>query len=139
MTSSASSADAANSDPVQLTVPADPAYVSVLRAATAALAARRDFTLDEIDDLRLIVDEASSLLLLQAGAGARLSATFGGPSDALHVDVALSLAAGSGRIQLDETSFAWTVLLALADTVTTELRDQEFVVSLAKRRAARET
>jgi len=139
MTGSAGSVGAADSGPVQLAVPADPAYVSVLRAVTAALAARRDFTLDEIDDLRLIVDEASSLLLLHARSGARLTATFDGPPDALHVDVALSLAGAPGRIQLDEASFAWTVLLALADTVTTELRGQEFVVSLTRRRAARET
>ncbi len=35
-------------DPVELTVPADPAYVSVLRIVTASLAARRDFTRDEL-------------------------------------------------------------------------------------------
>ena len=53
-------------------MPADPAYISVLRTVTASLAARRDFTIDEIDDLRIAVDEASALLLPHATAGAAL-------------------------------------------------------------------
>ena len=39
-------------------MPAEGAYLSVLRTATAGLAARLDFTLDEIEDLRIAVDEA---------------------------------------------------------------------------------
>ena len=36
------------------------------------MAARRDFTLEEIDDLRLAVDEASALLLPHARDGDQL-------------------------------------------------------------------
>ena len=39
------------------------AYLSVLRDATAGLAARLDFTLDEIEDLRIAIDEACAMLL----------------------------------------------------------------------------
>lgn len=58
----------APAETVELTVPASASYVSVLRTVTASLAARRDFTIDEIDDLRIAVDEASALLLPHAGA-----------------------------------------------------------------------
>ena len=57
-------------------MPAEGAYLSVLRTATAGLAARLDFTLDEIEDLRIAVDEACAMLLAQAipghGPGVRL-------------------------------------------------------------------
>ena len=59
--SSGRSADAR--DVVELRLPADAAYLSVLRTATAGLAARLDFTLDEIEDLRIAVDEACAMLL----------------------------------------------------------------------------
>ena len=58
-------------DTVELTVPADPAYLSVLRTVIASLAAQRDFTLDEIDDLRIAVDEAGALLLPHAAPGSQ--------------------------------------------------------------------
>ena len=45
-------------DQVTVCMPAEGAYLSVLRTATAGLAARLDFTLDEIEDLRIAVDEA---------------------------------------------------------------------------------
>src|ERR1022692_2640669 len=45
-------------DQVTVSMPAEGAYLSVLRTATAGLAARLDFTLDEIEDLRIAVDEA---------------------------------------------------------------------------------
>ena len=53
-------------DAVEIRLPADSAYLSVLRTATAGLAARLDFTLDEIEDLRIAVDEACAMLLPHA-------------------------------------------------------------------------
>ena len=60
------------SDVVELRLPADGAYLSVLRTATAGLAARLDFTLDEIEDLRIAVDEACALLLPDAEPGSAM-------------------------------------------------------------------
>ena len=58
-------------DMVTIKLPAAGAYLSVLRTATAGLAARLDFTLDEIEDLRIAVDEACAMLLRAGGAGRR--------------------------------------------------------------------
>ncbi len=57
-------------------MPAEGAYLSVLRTATAGLAARLDFTLDEIEDLRIAVDEACAMLLSQAIPGSDLECNF---------------------------------------------------------------
>ena len=75
MTDDAASATAHSTvrrgDVVELRLPADAAYLSVLRTATAGLAARLDFTLDEIEDLRIAVDEACAMLLPDADARTR--------------------------------------------------------------------
>jgi serine/threonine-protein kinase RsbW len=47
----------------ELRLPAETAYVSVLRMTTAGIAARLDFTLDDIEDLRIAVGEACALVL----------------------------------------------------------------------------
>src|SRR6202790_1022411 len=63
-------------DQVTIRMPAEGAYLSVLRTATAGLAARLDFTLDEIEDLRIAVDEACAILLQKAVPGSGLTCRF---------------------------------------------------------------
>jgi serine/threonine-protein kinase RsbW len=63
-------------DYVHVRMPAESAYLSVLRTATAGLAARLDFTLDEIEDLRIAIDEACAMLLAQAIPGTDLECGF---------------------------------------------------------------
>jgi len=101
--------------PVELSVPADPAYLALLRTVIASLAAGRDFTLDEIDDLRIAVDEAGALLLPHAAPGSALSAVFDGPPDLLRAEVSVTVPAGHPAAP-DRSSFAWLVLTALTDS-----------------------
>ena len=53
---------------VVLLLPADAAYLSVLRTTAAALAARLDLSVDEVEDVRIAVDEAASMLLQRPAA-----------------------------------------------------------------------
>jgi serine/threonine-protein kinase RsbW len=62
-------------DVVLLTVPAEVGYLGVLRTATAGLAARLHFALDEIEDLRIAVDEGCSALI-EAGIDSPLLLSF---------------------------------------------------------------
>ena len=102
-------------DTVHLRVPADPAYLAVIRTATAGLAARLDLTLDEIEDLRIAVDEACGLLLdHQTHPGAELLAAFTVHPNALDVLVNGPVATLPRR-----SSFAWSVLEALVGQVET--------------------
>lgn len=101
-------------DQVTIRMPAEGAYLSVLRTATAGLAARLDFTLDEIEDLRIAVDEACGILLSQAAPGASLSCDFTLAEDSMTIAVSVR----SQRAQPpSRDTFAWTVLSALAGTV----------------------
>ena len=98
-------------DRVTIQMPAEGAYLSVLRTATAGLAARLDFTLDEIEDLRIAVDEACGMLLAQAAPGANLECDFTlGPD---RISIAVSALSQQPRPPSRDT-FAWTVLSALA-------------------------
>jgi serine/threonine-protein kinase RsbW len=124
-------ATAQGEDVVELRLPADGAYLSVLRTATAGLAARLDFTLDEIEDLRIAVDEACALLLPDAVPGASMSCVFSLSGDSLAVTV--TVPSQTGRVPRRNT-FAWTVLTALAGDVDTAVGDDGTVsVTLLKR------
>jgi serine/threonine-protein kinase RsbW len=122
-------------DVVELRLPAASAYLSVLRTATAGLAARLDFTLDEIEDLRIAVDEACALLIPDAAEGADLTCLFSLSPDALSVTV--EVPSRTGRAPRRNT-FAWTVLTALAGEVDAHAgADQRVAVTLLKRRGGR--
>jgi serine/threonine-protein kinase RsbW len=120
-------------DRVVLRLPALGAYLSVVRTATASLASRLDFTLDDIEDLRIAVDEACAMLLSQAVAGADLECTFELAADAIAVSVRVPTLDG---VPPTRDTFAWTVLTALAGEVdATADADRIVTISLIKRRA----
>ena len=100
----------------RLRLPADSAYVSVLRTTTAGLAARLDFTIDDIEDLRIAVGEACAMVLPEADAGSDLTCRFFMAPGRLTVTVTVPGAAT--RRTPDHDSFAWQVLT----TLTTERR-----------------
>ncbi|WP_299034495.1 hypothetical protein [uncultured Pseudokineococcus sp.] len=103
---------------VLLRLPADAAYLSVLRTTAATLAVRLDVTVDEVDDVRIAVDEAASMLLQSAGACtgggdvAALEASFELSPDRLVVEVT-----GPARTLPERGGVAWAVLDALVGEV----------------------
>lgn len=120
-------------DVVEVRVPADVGYVSTLRLTAASLAARCDLTIDEIEDLRLAVDEACSLLLPHATPGSILEARFELAVGRLAVDAAVPT---SDSAEPDRNGFAWTVLGALASSVEVRRESDRLVIAVTKTRAA---
>ncbi len=133
----AQTAAVAARDEVAVTIPADGAYLSVLRTVTAGLAARLDFTLDDIEDLKIAVDEACAMLLASAVAGSDLDLSFwldhaAPPALTVRVTVATT----DGREPSRDT-FSWTVLTALAGEVdAVSESDDRVTISLRKARSA---
>lgn len=129
------STDRAPGDHVELKVPATSAYLAVLRTAAAGLAARLDFTLDDIEDLRIAVDEACALLLPLAVPDTQLTCRF-------HLQGSVLQVAVSVPSEVSEPprpgSFAWTVLSALAGEVEAVSSDGVVTVTLRKSRAVHE-
>jgi serine/threonine-protein kinase RsbW len=122
-------------DIVLLAVPASGAYLGVLRTATAGLAARLQFTLDEIEDLRIAVDEACAILLAVAALDAELACRFTVTDDTLTVEAAVPAASPAVRLPSGE-SFAWQVLSALTDEVAAQVIHGRVMIQLTKRRPA---
>ena len=113
---------------VELRLPADSAYVSVLRTTTAGLAARLDFPIDDIEDLRIAVGEASAMVLPEAAEDTDLICTFYMSAGSLTVEVSVEAVA---PVQPDYDSFAWQVLSTLATRAEAESSEGRFAVSLS--------
>jgi len=120
-------------DLVVLVVPADGSYLAVLRTATAGLAARLQFTLDEIEDLRIAVDEACAILLSISSDKSEVTSQFEVTDSALSIDVSVPV---SGPAALPgDNSFSWQVLTALAGEVTAKTAGDRALIRLTKRRS----
>lgn len=115
---------------VELRLPADGAFVSVLRTLTAGLAARLDFTIDDIEDLRIAVGEACALVLEEAREGADLRCEFHLASGSLTMRVGVEQVEPR---QPDYDSFAWQVLTTLASEASLDTGDGRFAVTLTVR------
>lgn len=103
---------------VTLTIPARPDFVRLLRAVVASVGAQLDLTYDRIDDLRMVVDEASAQLL-QVPAGSLTMRVSPGDRIVIHVGTDGS-PDGSWPPKDVEETLAWRVLSALADEVSFE-------------------
>jgi len=110
---------------VELRLPADGAYASVLRTTTAALAARLDLTIDDIEDLRIAVGEASALVLPEADPDADVTARFYLGLGTMTIEVETS---AIDDPEPDHESFAWQVLATLTSDTAVESADGVFRV-----------
>ncbi len=113
---------------VELRLPADSAYVSVLRTTTAGLAARLDFPIDDIEDLRIAVGEASAMVLHEADVAGDLVCRFFMRPGELTVRVAVT--SSRPAPELDYDSFAWQVLTTLASSARADAEDGVFAITL---------
>ena len=112
---------------VELRVPADSAYASVLRTTTAGLAARLDFPIDDIEDLRIAVSEASAMVLPAASEDADLTCQFFMSPGSLTVAIGVPVPAA---VDPRYDSFAWQVLATLATDASADNSDGRFTVSV---------
>ena len=113
----------------ELRLPADSAYLAVLRTATAGLAARINFTLDDIEDLRIAVDEACAILLPQAREASELECRFWLGQASMTVAVAADCDAPKPPA---EEGFAWRVLTALTTFAESSVQDSRLVLTLSR-------
>ena len=120
-------------DAVEVRVPADVVYVSTLRLTAASLAARCDLTIDDIEDLRLAVDEACALLLPHASATSTLDARFELATGRLTVQASVQTGEAA---EPDRSGFAWTVLGALASSVDVRTDADRLAIIVTKAREA---
>ena len=115
---------------VELKLPAEGAYASVLRTLTAGLAARLDFTMDDIEDLRIAVSEAAAMVLDEADGGADLVCRFRLEPARLDLEVATT---SSAPTPPDYDGFGWQVLTTLSAEARVESVPGRYAVHLTVR------
>lgn len=101
----------------ELRLPAEAAYASVLRSTAVSLAARLAFTVDDLEDLRMAVSEAASLVLEQADPEGSITAAFTLGDGRVTVRVSTD-AENPSEVPRDD--FAWQLLTALTVDATCE-------------------
>lgn len=116
---------------VTLTLPAQAEYVNIARSVAAGIAAKASMTLDDIEDVRLAVDEACAHLLAHSAAG-RLTIELS------RADGLLEIAAGvNGAIDKvpdgGDGVIAWRILETLADSVLLERDGSSAIIRMSKR------
>jgi serine/threonine-protein kinase RsbW len=121
-----------DSPDVSAEVPATPEFVHVLRNVAAGVAARLEMTIDQIEDVRLAVTEAATLLLDEAEARTlRLRIRRSG--DALDVMVSSDGTSDPWPSERALASWPWLVVQGLSDDVRLELDDGAPAVVFQKR------
>lgn len=105
---------------VRVTVPARAEFVQLLRSVTASVAGRLPLSLDDLDDLRLAVDECCARLLDGDGA----ARTFRLDLRPLPGRLEVIVSADSSRPRWPppgvEETLGWQILDALAESVAFE-------------------
>lgn len=103
---------------IELHTNASAMAIPTIRTVAADLAARADFDLDSIDDLRMAVDDVCALLVRLAAVNAMLSCRF--TVRAERIELAAQVDADDFADPLPTRSFGWRVLESLADEVSAE-------------------
>ena len=97
---------------VEVRVPTTRDAAATVRTVAADLAARAEFTLDAVADLRLAVDEVSATLADLAESGTRLTCSFSVEAEEITVTVSVST---TYRTEPLTTTFGWRILCTLTD------------------------
>ncbi|SDC30215.1 ATP-binding protein [Actinokineospora iranica] len=100
---------------VEVRVSADAEQVPLLRSFAADIAMRMDFDLDAIEDLRMAVDEACSLLVRSALPDTSLHCRFEPEDHAIRVNVVVDADRPAAP---SSDPMGWQILTALAESVT---------------------
>ncbi len=109
---------------VSAEVPATAGFIQVLRNVAAGVAARLDMPIDQIEEVRLAVTEAASLLLEEADATS-LRMTIGRDGDALDVTLSSDGQADEWPSDRAVASWPWLVVKGLTDEIRADRGDGE--------------
>ena len=105
----------------------------MVRLVAAGLASRLKFTLENIEDLKIAVDELSAYLTGSQGRDGTLDITFEVGDDKISIRGSARLSAGQ-KVRTELTEFSRMILETVADEASLEQRDGSPSFSLTKSR-----
>ena len=118
---------------ISISIPASPRYVQVVRLVAASLGARLKFTIDDIEDLKIAVDELSAYVTGAQGRAGTLSVTFSVDEERIEITGTADLAPGH-KLRTDLTELSRMILETVADSATLDQQDGSPHFSLVKTR-----
>jgi serine/threonine-protein kinase RsbW len=118
-------------DTVRLKIPASPAYVQVVRLVAAGLASRLKFTIDDIEDLKIAVDELSAYLTGAQGREGDLDIRFTVTDDRIEI-AGIGILAPGQKIRTDLTDFSRMILDTVVDSATLDSTNGHPAFNLVK-------
>lgn len=120
---------------VTIKIPASPAYIGVVRLVAAGLATRLRFTIDEIEDLKIAVDELSAYLTGSQGREGDLQLTFKISEASIEIRGEGLLTPGQ-KVRTELTDFSRMILDTVVDTASLVQTDGSPVFELSKAKSA---
>ena len=118
-------------DQVRIRIPASPAYIQVVRLVAAGLASRLRFTIDEIEDLKIAVDEMAAYLTGSQGREGELEVTFGISGPSIEIEGVGRFAPGQ-KVRTDLTDFSRRILDTVVDSSSLQQTDGTPIFTLVK-------
>jgi len=120
---------------VTIRIPASPVYIGVVRLVAAGLASRLNFTIDEIEDLKIAVDELCAYLTGSQGRDGDLQLAFSISDNRIEIRGQGHLSPGQ-PVRTELTDFSRMILDTVVDSATLEQADGSPVFELSKVKSA---
>jgi serine/threonine-protein kinase RsbW len=118
---------------VAVKIPASPQYVHVIRIMAAGLGSRLGFTIDDIDDLKIAVDEVAAYITGAQGRKGTLQINFHIHADRLEIAGTAHLQPGE-QVRSELTAFSRQILDTIVDEAVLQQRDGSPVFLLTKKK-----
>ena len=120
---------------VSITVPAEPAYIRVVRLVAAGLASRLGFTIDQMDDLKIAVDELAAYLTGPKGREGDLEVSFAVHDDRIEITGSAHFSHAQ-HVRTELTELSRRILDTVADSASLEHADGGARFHLVKQQSA---
>ena len=109
-------------DTISIQIPASPEYLQVVRLIASGLASRLRFTIDDIEDLKIAVDELSAYLTGAQGRDGTLEISFDIHEDRIDIR-GVGRFAGGTKVRTELTEMSRMILQTVVDTANLEQLD----------------
>lgn len=122
------------SNKISLTLPVDPAYVSAARLTASSVANRMCFDIDEIEDIKAAVSEASTYIIKHCTSNSAegIQISFEMEDDIMTISIFVGNSTG---IKIDDSDMGLIMIKALVDSfsIETKREDNNVLLTMIKK------